>query len=127
MLRTHTCGELDHGHVGREVTLCGWVDTCRDHSGVLFVDLRDRYGRTQVVFSPESGRENIETARSLRSEYVIAVTGTVALRPEGTVNPKLRTGEIEVRARRVTILNPSLTPPFQPGQSPAGRDCDDKR
>ena len=116
MLRTHTCGELDHGHIGQEVTLCGWVDTYRDHSGVLFVDLRDRYGKTQVVFSPEGGPENLEIARSLRSEFVIAVTGTVAPRPEGTVNPKLRTGEIEVRAQRLTILNPSLTPPFQPGQ-----------
>jgi aspartyl-tRNA synthetase len=96
------------------VTLCGWVDTYRDHSGVLFVDLRDRYGKTQVVFSPDSGKDSIETARSLRSEYVISVTGRVARRPEGTLNPKLATGEIEVRVQKIEILNKSLTPPFQP-------------
>jgi aspartyl-tRNA synthetase len=116
LLRTHTCGELDKTHIGRDVTLCGWVDTYRDHSGVLFVDLRDRYGRTQIVFAPEGGKENIELARSLRSEYVISVTGKVAIRPEGTLNPKMKTGEIEVRAGKLKILNPSLTPPFQPGQ-----------
>ena len=116
MLRTHTCGELEKGHIGEEVTLCGWVDTYRDHSGVLFVDLRDRYGRTQIVFAPEGGQENLELARSLRSEFVVSVTGKVSPRPEGTTNPKLRTGEIEVRAERVEILNRSLTPPFQPGQ-----------
>ncbi|MBN2021961.1 MAG: aspartate--tRNA ligase [Pirellulales bacterium] len=116
MLRTHTCGELTAEHVGQEVTLCGWVDTCRDHSGVLFVDLRDRHGRTQIVFGAEGGPESRELARSLRSEFVLAVTGKVAPRPEGTVNPKLRTGEIEVRVTRVEVLNPSLTPPFQPSQ-----------
>jgi len=96
------------------VTLCGWVDTCRDHSGVQFVDLRDRYGKTQVVFGPECGQENQSAARALRSEFVVAVTGQVAPRPEGTVNPKLSTGEIEVRVRQVQILNKSQTPPFQP-------------
>jgi aspartyl-tRNA synthetase len=101
--------------IGREVTLCGWVDTCRDHSGVQFVDLRDRYGKTQVVFGPEAGKENQAVARSLRSEFVVAVTGKVAPRPEGTVNPKLATGEIEVRVQQVQILNKSQTPPFQPG------------
>jgi aspartyl-tRNA synthetase len=114
LLRTHTCGELRSGHVGQTVTLCGWVDTVRDHSGVLFVDLRDRYGRTQVVFGPESGTENQEIARSLRSEFVIRVTGVVAPRPEGTINPKLDTGEIELRTRQVELLNRSLTPPVSP-------------
>ena len=114
MLRTHTCGELRKENVGQTVTLCGWVDTYRDHSGVLFIDLRDRYGKTQVVFAPEGGPENLETAKSLRSEYVVSVTGNVAPRPEGTVNPKLDTGEIEVRVVKVEILNKSLTPPFQP-------------
>ncbi len=101
MIRTHTCGELRAEHVGREVTLCGWVDSYRDHGGVLFVDLRDRYGKTQVVFAPEGGAEtSASSPESLRSEFVVAVTGKVARRPEGTVNPKLATGEIEVRAAR---------------------------
>jgi aspartyl-tRNA synthetase len=81
---------------------------------VLFVDIRDRYGKTQVVFSPEGGQKNLEIAKSLRSEFVISVTGKVAPRPEGTVNPKLDTGEIELRTETVEILNRSLTPPFQP-------------
>jgi aspartyl-tRNA synthetase len=111
------------GHVGQQVTLCGWVDTYRDHSGVLFVDLRDRYGKTQVVFAPESGDEALQTAKSLRSEFVALVQGKVAPRPEGTVNSKLDTGEIEVRAARVEILNKSLNPPFQPtGKDLPGED-----
>jgi aspartyl-tRNA synthetase len=114
LLRSHTCGELGAKHIGQTVTLCGWVDTYRDHSGVLFVDVRDRYGKTQTVFSPESGAAAVDTARSLRSEYVVSVTGRVARRPEGTVNPNLATGEIEIRAAQVTVLNKSLTPPFQP-------------
>ncbi|MGD0383159.1 MAG: aspartate--tRNA ligase [Thermoguttaceae bacterium] len=114
MLRTHTCGELRSSDVDRHVTLCGWVDSYRDHSGVLFVDLRDRYGIVQIVFAPEGGKEILEAAKTLRSEYVILVTGKVAARPEGTVNPKLSTGEIEVRAAKLEILNKSLTPPFQP-------------
>jgi aspartyl-tRNA synthetase len=100
--------------VDRQVTLCGWVDSYRDHSGVLFVDLRDRYGRVQIVFAPEGGKEILELAKTLRSEFVILITGKVARRPEGTVNPKLSTGEIEVRAAKLEILNKSLTPPFQP-------------
>ncbi len=115
MLRTHTCGELRLEHVGQRVTLCGWVDTYRDHSGVLFIDLRDRYGKTQVVFGPESGEENQKLARTLRAEYVVAITGTVAKRPEGTANPALITGEIELRAESVKVLNKSVPPPFQPG------------
>jgi len=115
-LRTHTCGELTDKHIGQEVTLAGWVDTLRDHSGVLFVDLRDRYGRTQLVFGPEGGPEVIKKARLLRSEFVVQAVGRVAPRPEGTINTKLSTGQIEVRVERLVVLNPSLTPPFQPSQ-----------
>ncbi len=115
MLRTHTCGELRSSHIGSEVTLCGWVDSYRDHGGGLFIDLRDRYGKTQVVFGPESGAENQQLARTLRSEFVVSVTGRVAPRPEGTVNPKLATGEIELHPARLVLLNKSQTPPFQPG------------
>ena len=123
MLRTHTCGALRSGDVGERVTLCGWVDTYRDHSGVLFVDLRDRYGKTQVVFAPEGGVENLRRARSLRSEFVVSVTGKVATRPEGTANPKLATGEIEVRVEELEVLNRSLAPPLQPsGKELPGED-----
>ena len=116
MLRTHTCGELREQHVGSEVTLCGWVDRYRDQGGVLFVDLRDRYGKTQIVFSPESGAEVQQMARGLRSEFVIAATGKVGLRPEGTSNDKLDTGDVELRCTSLKVLNPSLTPPFSPNQ-----------
>jgi aspartyl-tRNA synthetase len=123
LLRTHTCGELRTDHVGQQVTLCGWVDTYRDHSGVLFVDLRDRYGKTQVVFAPESGDETLQASKTLRSEYVVLVRGKVARRPEGTINPKLDTGEIELRAQHMEVLNRSLNPPFQPtGKELPGED-----
>ncbi len=115
MLRTHTCGELRAAQIGQEVTLTGWVDSYRDHGGSLFVDLRDRYGKTQVVFTPDGGAELLAEARQLRTEFVIAVTGKVAKRPEGTINPKLDTGEIELRCRKLELLNKSLVPPFQPG------------
>jgi len=115
LIRTHTCGQLRAADIGHEVTLCGWVDSYRDHGGAIFIDLRDRYGKTQIVFGPECGAENQQLARSLRSEYVIAVRGRVNARPEGTVNPKLSTGEIEVEPVELTLLNKSLTPPFQPG------------
>ncbi len=103
MLRTHTCGELGVEHVGQEVTLCGWVDSSRDHGGAVFLDVRDRYGKTQVVAGPEAGPTIVEEARRLRSEYVVRVTGEVAPRPEGTVNPKLSTGAIELRVRQLEI------------------------
>ncbi len=116
MLRTHTCGELTNVDKGSEVTLCGWVDSQRDHGGTLFVDLRDRYGKTQVVFAPSGGECVLETARGLRNEDVIRVVGSVCPRPEGTINPKLKTGEIEVRTTKLEVLNKSKTPPFTPGQ-----------
>jgi aspartyl-tRNA synthetase len=115
LIRTHTCGQLRAEHVGQTVTLCGWVDKARDHKGVLFVDLRDRYGKTQLVFGPAGGEANLNVARQLRAEFVIAVTGVVSHRPEGTVNAKLDTGEIELECRQVEVLNRSATPPFQPG------------
>jgi len=102
------------GQVGEEVTLCGWVDSHRDHSGVLFVNLRDRYGWTQVVFGPESGKKAVEAARDLHAEYVLLVRGNVAPRPEGMVNKNVPTGQIEVRAREIEVLNPSLAPPLLP-------------
>ncbi len=96
MLRTHTCGELRPENIDQEVTVCGWVDSTRDHGGGMFIDLRDRYGITQIVFSPESGEEICTAARSLRNEFVISATGIVAPRPEGTVNPKLGTYDVTV-------------------------------
>lgn len=115
LLRTHTCGELRFEQIDSESTLCGWVDSARDHGGAVFLDLRDRYGKTQVVASPESGRELVDQASRLRAEDVVRVTGQVAARPEGTVNPKLATGEIEVRISSLEVLNKSKTPPFSPG------------
>ena len=112
MLKSHNCGELNTNHAGQKVTLAGWVHRRRDHGGKVFIDLRDREGIVQVVFSPQVSKEAYEVAASLRSEYVIQVTGEVASRPKGTENPKLATGHIEVVAGEATILNPSKTPPF---------------
>ncbi len=117
MLRTHTCGDLGEAQVGETITLCGWVDSYRDHGGGLFVDLRDRYGLTQVVFNPpDTAAETIEASKALRAEYVIRVTGNVALRPAGMANPKMATGKIELRVTELELLNESLTPPVSPGQ-----------
>jgi aspartyl-tRNA synthetase len=98
--------------VGRRVTLSGWLDARRDLGGVIFIELRDREGRTQVVFNPEIHPELAEQAHGLRSEFVLRIEGTVARRPEGTVNTKLATGEIEIVAEALAILNPAETPPF---------------
>ncbi len=117
MLRTHTCGELRSTHIEQQVTLCGWVDRKRDHGEGVFIDLRDRYGVTQVVFEPEAGAEVLELAKRLGREDVIQIVGEVEHRPEGQTNPKLATGEIEVRASKLTILNRTEVPPFLPGQS----------
>ncbi|MCZ6799761.1 MAG: aspartate--tRNA ligase [Nitrospirae bacterium] len=110
--RSHYCGELTKDQVGQSVTLMGWVHSRRDHGGVVFIDLRDREGLTQVVFDSERQQEIHEQAHALRSEEVIEVTGVVALRPEGSENPQLNTGDIEVEVSVLTILNPSKTPPF---------------
>jgi aspartyl-tRNA synthetase len=110
--RTSYCGDLDKKDVNHEVTLLGWVQRRRDLGGLIFIELRDRQGIIQVVFNPEVSSGAHEKAQSLRSEYVIAVIGTVAERPKGTANPKLRTGEIEVLAKELKILNVAKTPPF---------------
>ncbi len=111
--RTHTNGQLRGTDVGKEVLLCGWVQSYRDHGGIIFIDLRDRDGLTQVVFDPEVNKALHDLADTLRCEDVIAVTGTVRSRPEGMVNPKMLTGEIEVLASELNVLNKAATPPFQ--------------
>ncbi|MGD0914985.1 MAG: aspartate--tRNA ligase [Thermodesulfobacteriota bacterium] len=110
--RTDYCGDLNKKDVNREVTLLGWVQRRRDLGGLIFIELRDRQGIVQVVFNPESNSEAHAKAQSLRNEYVVGVGGTVVLRPEGTANPKLGTGEIEVLAKEIRILNVAQTPPF---------------
>jgi len=112
LLKSHSCGELNKKDVGARVTLAGWVDRRRDHGGLIFIDLRDREGIVQVVFNPEVSKSCHETASQMRSEYVVRVSGEVALRPPGTENPKLPTGDIEVIVYNTDILNPSKTPPF---------------
>ncbi len=116
MLRTHTCGELTKANDGQEVTLCGWVDRIRDHGGGVFVDLRDRYGKTQIVVGAESDAAMLELAGKLRNEFVILAKGTVRNRPAGQENPKMVTGAIEVVVIELQVLNESKTPPFTPGQ-----------
>ncbi len=112
MLKSHSCGELSKTHVGVKVTLAGWVDRRRDHGGLIFIDLRDKEGVVQVVFNPEISKSCHKIASEMRSEYVIRASGVVALRPPGTENPKLATGDIEVIAHNTDILNPSKTSPF---------------
>ena len=112
MLKSHSCGELNKKHIGTKVTLAGWVDRRRDHGGLIFIDLRDSEGLVQVVFNPETSKQCHQVASDMRSEYVVKVSGEVASRPSGTENLKLATGEIEVIAQDVEILNPSKTPPF---------------
>jgi aspartyl-tRNA synthetase len=110
--RTDYCGLIDRRHLGQDVTVMGWVHRRRDHGGVIFIDLRDREGLVQVVCDPDRP-ETFAIAEKLRSEYCIAVTGRVRRRPEGTINPNLRSGEIEILAQSIDILNASATPPFQ--------------
>lgn len=121
--RTHTCGELRKADVGRAVILNGWVNKWRNHGGLLFIDLRDRYGLTQVVFKPDLlDQKTMNEASHLRAEYVIGITGEVSERPPGMVNKDLATGEIEVVVKRMTILNPSKTPPFEIVEVPNASD-----
>jgi len=111
-MRTHTCGELRAAHVGTRATLCGWVHRRRDHGGLIFIDLRDRWGLTQVVFNPQIAPGTHTEAEGLRNEYVVAVAGTVRERPEGTENSKLATGAVEMVAEELTIFSRSQPPPF---------------
>src|SRR6059036_618274 len=105
MYRSQDCNSLRKSDVGRQVTLAGWVHVSRDHGGVIFIDLRDREGLTQVVFRPEENAELAKQAHSLRSEDVIEVSGQVAARPPGTENPNLATGDIEIIPCELRILN----------------------
>ncbi len=111
-MRTHHCGALTKADVGTRVVLNGWVHRRRDHGNVVFIDLRDRYGLTQIVFNPEVQATAHQTANALRSEFVVSVGGTVAARPEGSANPALATGEIEVLVDQIEVLNEAKTPPF---------------
>ncbi|NBS14075.1 MAG: aspartate--tRNA ligase, partial [Verrucomicrobia bacterium] len=112
MKRSHSCGALRMAQAGQEVHLAGWVSGRRDHGGVIFIDLRDREGVTQIVFNPALAPEVSAAAHALRSEFVVQITGKVSPRPEGTKNTTLATGEIEVLASGLQVLNPSETPPF---------------
>ena len=110
-MRTHYCGELNRNHIDQQVTLCGWAHRRRDHGGVIFIDLRDNKGLAQIVIDPDTA-EAFKIAESIRNEYVLKITCKVRMRPEGTVNKNLPTGEVEMLASEVEILNASLTPPF---------------
>jgi len=111
MMRTHYCGHLNREHIGQTVTLCGWAHRRRDHGGVIFIDLRDREGMAQIVIDPDTPQA-FANAETVRNEFVLKVTCKVRARPEGTVNPNIPTGEVEMLATEIEILNASLTPPF---------------
>jgi aspartyl-tRNA synthetase len=111
-MRTHYCGELNQQHIDQQITVCGWVNRRRDHGGVIFVDLRDKKGLLQVVFDPDDAAMFAQ-AETLRNEFVLRVDGKLRMRPEGTSNPEMATGEVELLAHRLEILNASETPPFQ--------------
>jgi aspartyl-tRNA synthetase len=112
LLKNINCGELRNTDAGNEVTLAGWVNRRRDHGGVIFIDLRDRSGIIQCVFNPALSAGSYKVADELRNEYVVQITGKVSLRPQGTENPGLPTGGVEVMAAEAKILNASKTPPF---------------
>jgi aspartyl-tRNA synthetase len=112
MLKSHNCGQLRASHEGQAVTLAGWVHRRRDHGGLIFIDLRDHDGLTQVVFNPKEGGQAYAVADTVRGEYVLQVEGSVSRRPKGTENAHLPTGEIEVKAHAATVLNEAKTPPF---------------
>lgn len=113
MLKTHTCGELRSEHAGQQVKLAGWVNRRREHGGLIFIDLRDRWGMTQVVVDAGSSSEALSTMSEVRGEYVLQIEGVVEARSPETANPKIATGQIEVRADKVIVLNPAKTPPLE--------------
>ena len=116
LLRTHHCGELRAEHADTTTTLCGWVHNIRDFGGTKFIVLRDRWGITQITVGPQAPDDVQQLAGELRDEFVVKVTGQVHCRPEGQANPKMATGDIEVLAQSMEILNRSQVPPFTPGQ-----------
>jgi len=120
-MRSHYCGDVRSEHIDETVTICGWVDRRRDHGGVIFLDMRDREGVVQVVFDPDT-QEYFERANKVRSEYVLKVTGCVRARFEGTVNPAMKTGEIEILGKELEILNVAATPPFPLEDKNVGED-----
>lgn len=126
-MRTHTCGELNKSTVGQRVRLCGWADTVRDHGGVIFIDLRDRYGITQAIFDPNDSKEAWDISQRVRGEFVVQVEGVVEARPAEMANAKLATGEIEVRCDTIKVLNRSETPPFPLDDEEAIRVSEDLR
>ncbi len=111
-MRTHYCGQINTAHLGKIITLCGWAHRRRDHGGVIFIDLRDREGLAQVVCDPDRA-EMFATAEAVRSEFVLRITGKVRRRPEGTENPNLPSGEVEIICQEIEVLNTAVTPPFQ--------------
>ncbi len=113
MMRTHTCGELNESNIGQKIVLTGWVHRRRDHGGIVFIDLRDRYGITQIKFDPIGNEHIMAEADNLRSEWVVKIVGNVVGRPENMINLKLKTGKIEVEVVELEILNKSKTPPFE--------------
>src|SRR6185369_5437665 len=112
MYRTHSCGELRSSHAGQKVTLTGWVHRRRDHGGVAFFDLRDRMGIVQITINPDLPKEALDLVANVRMEWVLQIEGTVQKRPDGMTNPKMETGEIEIVATDVKVLNPAKTLPF---------------
>lgn len=127
MLRTHTCGQLRAENEGQTVTICGWVNTVRDHKGIIFIDLRDRYGITQVKIEETLSEAARDLAHNARTEYVISATGKVLKRPDGMANANLITGEIEVEATSIEVLNSSPTPPFQLDEEKAAKTSEELR
>src|SRR5688572_15269850 len=113
MMKTTTCGELRESHVGQQVTLAGWVNRRRDQGGLIFIDLRDRWGIMQATINAQTARDAHDAAANVGREYVIQIQGTVRARPEGMTNPDLATGEVELEVTAIKVLNPAKTPPFE--------------